>query len=91
MSNDQLLPLPLGAVSVLEQAQARGEPNPVGLTVAQLRALGYDLKGLDDAPPDAVYRADERSPTGFAVSWKGPRLRTHEPFNEQSARFFLAN
>lgn len=47
---------------IRDQAAARGEPIPVGKTVEELLALGYDVRR--DSPLFAVLIGDATSPTG---------------------------
>jgi hypothetical protein len=57
-------PLPVGMPSIAEQAAARGEPVPVGKTLAELRAAGYAVREM---PSFGVLVAADDSPTGYTL------------------------
>jgi hypothetical protein len=61
-------PLKPGRRSMRDQAHDRGEPVPVGRTVAQLRIMGYDTD--PDWPDDGALFEDENSPTGYAIRFR---------------------
>jgi len=60
-------PLREGRRSLREQADARGEPVPIGASVSRLIEMGYDVDS--EWPPYATVAEDSDSPTGYVVRW----------------------
>lgn len=68
----EIKPLKPGRQSIKDQAEARNEPVPVGLTVKELQERGYDVD--PDWPLDGKFVEHAESPTGYALE---ERFRIH--------------
>ena len=75
-----IMPMREGRVSLKDQATLRGLAVPVGKTVEELRALGYDVDPSWEH--NAILREDAGSPTGYIIV---------APFNENVAIYALAH
>lgn len=60
-------PLREGRRPLSEQAKERGEPMPVGKSIAWLREAGWDCD--DDWPDYGCIVESAESPTGYAVAF----------------------